>query len=93
MGQDRSQERKGQAAWMEQWVLRGAVTPRPAALSLVSPRRPGEQGCESKCVKKPRSPSQNLETAAMEGLGAIGHGPLAQKHLQYITFGVVQRLR
>lgn len=78
---------------MEQWVLRGAVTPRPAALSLVSPRRPGEHGCESKCVKKPRSPSQNIETAAMEGLGAIGHGPLAQKHLQYITFGVVQRLR
>ena len=56
MGQDRSQERKGQAAWMEQWVLRGAVAPEPAALSLVNSRRPGQQGCESKCVKKPSGP-------------------------------------
>ena len=78
---------------MEQCVLRGAVTPGPAALSLVGSSRPGEQGCESKCVKKPSSPSQTLETAAMEGLGAIGHGPLIQKHLQHITFGAVQRLR
>ena len=56
MGQDRSRERKGQASWMEQWVLRGAVAPEPAALSLVNSRRPGQQDCENKCAKKPSSP-------------------------------------
>ena len=56
MGQDWSGERRGQAAWTEQWVLRGAVAPEPAALSPVNSRRPGQQDCESKCVKKPSGP-------------------------------------
>ena len=52
---------------MEQKVLRAAVTPGPAALGMLSPRRPGQHGCESMCVK-PVDPSQILESAAMEGL-------------------------
>jgi len=45
--------RRGRTVWKQQWVLRVAVTPGPAALGLLNPRRPGQQGCESKCVKKP----------------------------------------
>ena len=52
---------------MQEWVLRVAVIPGPAALRMLSPRRPGHQGSESMCVK-PVDPSQILESAAMEGL-------------------------
>ena len=59
--------RRSRAVWMEQKVLRAAVTPGPAALGMLSPRRPGQHGCESMCMK-PVDPSQILESAAMEGL-------------------------
>ena len=60
---------------MQQWVLRAAVTPAPAALGLLSPRRPGQQGCESKHVKKPSGPFTESRISSHGGsLGAAGHG-------------------
>ena len=73
---------------MQQWVLRVAVIPGPVALGMLSPRRPGQQGCESMCVKKPSGPFTDSRICSHGGsLGAAGHGPLTWKHLQHISLG------
>ena len=73
---------------MQEWVLRVAVIPGPAALGMLSPRRPGQQGCESMCVKKPSGSFTNSRICSHGGsLGAAGHGPLTWKHVQHISLG------
>ena len=77
----------GKSVWMEQWVLRAAVPPGQAVLGLLNPR-PGQQGCESKCVKKPSGPFTDSRICSHGGsLGAAGHGPLTWKHPQHISLG------
>ena len=79
--------RRGRTLWMEQWVLRAAVPPGQAVLGLLNPR-PGQQGCESKCVKKPSGPFTDSRICSHGGsLGAAGHGPLTWKHPQHISLG------
>ena len=74
--------RRGRTLWMQQWVMRAEVTPGPAALGLLNPRRAGQQGCESNCVKKPRGPFTDSRICSHGGsLGAAGRGLLTWKHI------------
>ena len=68
--------------WEQQWPQ------DRLCLGLLNPRRPGQQGCESKCVKKHSGPFTDSSICSHGGsLGAAGHGPLTWKHPQYISFG------
>ena len=39
--------RRIRTVWMEQWVLRAGVTPGPAVLGMLNPRRPGQRAVKA----------------------------------------------